>query len=758
MPASDSSNSVTSASVSEDDSDSREDSDALEMDSGEENIPSVEEYRDFAKRQRGYRARMKEAENRKWYVKLVHILARYLPVLSWFPEFLAGEWRDAWKGDISAGLTVGVMLVPQGLAYALVAGLPPIYGLYASVVPIIIYAFLGTSKQLAVGPVAIVSLMVNEAITGGEDPLVAALGSEPTDDEKDDYVSAYVGYALAMAFLVGGIQFLMGVFRIGYVVNFLSHPVLSGFTSAAALIIAFSQMKHVFGTDAAKGSNFFETLINLFESFDDGVNGWTILMTVAALIILLVMKYGKQKKIPKYPKFLTFVPAPLVVVVLGVVVAVLADIEETAGVKIVGDVPSGMPPPSVPKLDEKATRLMTAAFAISIVGFMESVAVAKKLAEERGYSVDPSQELLALGVANIVGSFFSSYPVTGGFSRSAVNAQAGAVTMFASLLSVVVVIIALMLLSSVLRWIPKNTLAAIIFVAVMGLVDTDEVKHLWRVRKLDLLMWLFAFILTLGVGIELGILLAVGISLLIVIQRASMPHKAVLGRLGDTNTFRNVRRYPGAKIRAGLAVLRFDAPMFFANSESFKSTLFKLVWDNRHDAGLPHEPTKRHGEEVGDPRDSEESAGLPESGSESDDDSHAHILDVEAGVDAAVKPLRFVILDLSATNDLDSTAATALESILDFLRSYDIQLVLSSINGPVRDMLVRTGLDTKIRHSHMFWETYEAVDHVSDALDRHLADLPLRESETNKIFDYEEDEDKVPKNWLARQLERFHLN
>jgi SulP family sulfate permease len=547
---------------------------------------------------------------------------RYLPFLGW----MKGYDRKNLSGDLSAGLTTAVMLIPQGMAYAMLAGLPPIVGLYASLVPLALYSLLGTSRQLAVGPVAMVSLLVAQGVA----PL-AETGTE-----------AFVMYAVLLAGMVGVIQLLMGVFRLGFLVNFLSHPVVSGFTSAAALIIGFSQLKHLLGIDLARSKNIFTILENAFAALGD----WhiaTLVIAVASIALLLGLKKWK----PVFPR-------ALAVVVLGSLAVFLFGLHD-AGVAIVREVPAGLPSPSLPSLDVSAMQqLLPIAVTISLVSFMESISVAKAFARKNRYEVDPSQELIALGAANIGGTFFGAYPVTGGFSRTAVNGQAGAKTPLAGLVTAAVIGLTLLFLTPLFYYLPKAVLAAIIMTAVFGLVDIAEVKHLWKVKRADLALLAITFVGTLGLGIEEGILIGVGASLAAFVFRTSRPHVAVLGRLPNTDEYRNVKNYPEVELTPGVLAVRFDAQFYFANVTFLKDTLRDLEL-------------------------------------------------------AAAEPVTTVVLDASAMNQLDSSAEAALADLYDSYADRGIDLVVAGAKGPVREVLKRSGLWERLGDEGLALTVHEAV-------------------------------------------------
>lgn len=531
------------------------------------------------------------------------------------------------RGDLVAGLTTAVMLIPQGMAYAMLAGLPPVVGLYASVFPLVAYSLVGTSRELAVGPVAMVSLMVASAVGA-----FAPVGS-----------TEYASMAVLLAALVGVGQIAMGSLRLGFLTNFLSHPVLSGFTSAAALIIGFSQLGHVLGYDIPRSHHVHAILLAAIEGIGE-LHGPTALLAAGAAALILGLRRWRRS----FPGAL----AAIVVTTLAVWGFGLHD----AGVKIVGDVPEGLPPLAIPAFDSTvALDLLPAAVTIALVGFMESMAVAKAFARRARYEVDANRELLGLGLANAVGSLFSAYPVTGGFSRTAVNAGAGARSRLAGLITAAAVALTLSFLTPIFHFMPKATLAAIIVTAVVGLIDVDEVRHLWRVKRTDLGLLVVTFVATLSLGIELGIGTGVAASLLWFVVRTTRPHFAVLGRLPGTRTFRNLKRHPEARTTQGVLVIRMDAQFYFGNMSFLKERLRSLE------------------QEIS-------------------------------------EPLRAIVIEGSSINDLDSSADAALHELLEDFASRGITLYFASIKGPVRDVMKRSGFTDAAGAERFFNEVADAVD------------------------------------------------
>jgi len=534
------------------------------------------------------------------------LLQRFVPAARWMPAYQRKDLR----GDLSAGLTTAVMLVPQGMAYAMLAGLDPIIGLYASVVPVLLYAVLGTSRQLAVGPVAMVSLLVASGVgtIAGDDP------------------AAYLTAAVMLALMVGVMQLLMGLARLGFLTSFLSHPVLSGFTSAAALIIGMSQLKHLLGVDIPRSHHVHNILLQAIEQAGN-INPITLVIGGTSVVALVGLKRWR----PQFPRALA--------VVVGGTLSVWGLGLHEQGVAIVGGVPAGLPMPAVPSFDlATAQELLPTALTIALVGFMESIAVAQAFARRHRYDMDADQELISLGVANIGGAFFSAYPVTGGFSRTAVNDQAGATTPLASMITAVVIAITLVFFTPLFYFLPKAVLAAIIMTAVFGLIDVKEVRHLWQVDRSDLALLSLTFGATLSLGIEQGILTGVGASLIWFVYETTRPHLAVLGRLPGTTIWRNVARQPTAETAAGVLAIRMDAPFFYGNTKYLKDNL-------------------------------------------------KHLMNTQDG------PILAVVIDATVVSRIDSSAVGALRELAEDLKQKQVDLYLAGIRGPVRDAIDRDHLE-----------------------------------------------------------------
>jgi SulP family sulfate permease len=564
------------------------------------------------------------------------LLQKFLPLVSQ----LSNYGQEKLRGDLSAGLTVGVMLIPQGMAYALIAGLSPIYGLYASLVPLVLYALFGTSRQLAVGPVAMVSLLVAAAVA----PIA------------DGNTQLYVGLALLLSLMVGVLQFGLGAARFGFLVNFLSHPVLSGFTSAAAFIIGLSQLKHLLGIDLPR-SNFIHEILWAAGSRLGEVHGLTLLLGLGSIFLLVGLRWWNRS-----------LPGALVAVAVTTVLVWALGLAQQ-GVAIVGSVPSGLPSPSMPPLDwGYVQQLAPSALAIGLVGFMESIAVAKVYASRHRYEVDANQELIGLGLANIAGAFFSAYPTTGGFSRTAVNDEAGARTNLAAIFSAGIIALTLLFLTPLFYYLPKAVLAAIIMVAVAGLVDWEEARYLWKVDRRDFGLMALTFVATLGLGIEQGILVGVIVSLIVVIYESSTPHTALMGRLPDTETYRNLKRNPEAMTRSHVVIVRMDANLYFANVSTFQDLLLDL--------------------DVNDPA------------------------------------LQAIVVDMYPVNQIDSTATHALHEIIETCRRNGVELYMAGVKGPVKDVLDAAGLSEELGEDQFFLEVHDAAEAAEEEVEQREETAP----------------------------------
>ena len=563
-------------------------------------------------------------------------LGDFLPVLKWAKQYK----RQDLVGDLMAGLIVTIMLVPQSMAYALLAGLPPQVGLYASILPLVLYGLLGTSRTLAVGPVAIVSLLV----ASGVGPLAEAGTAQ------------YGQLVLTLAFMVAVIQGLMGLVRLGFLVNFLSHPVLAGFTSAAALVIGFSQLKHLLGLSIPNLSFF--PLIWYAISHLSQTNLITFALGVGGILILLYFRYGLATHLKRRGwKENLVLPltksAPLIIVLFATILVWVFQLHETAGVKIVGHVPAGLPPLTFPQIELTVWQaLLPTALVISFVGYMESIAVAKSLASKRRQKVIANQELIALGMANLGATFTGGYPVTGGFSRSVVNFDAGANTGLASMITAGLIALTVIFLTPLFYFLPQAILAAIVIVAVAGLIDLPALRHIWRYNQADALSYLVTFMAVLLFDVEIGILMGIVTAILLFVYRTSTPHVAIVGRVGESEIYRNVLRHE-VQCWPEVIAVRIDESLYFANTKFLEETVLGLIADH---------PEIKH----------------------------------------------FVLIG-TAINFIDASALETLESLHRQLKDAGVAFHLAAIKGPVMDRLQAIGFIEHLGPERVHMSTHEAM-------------------------------------------------
>lgn len=539
-----------------------------------------------------------------------------LPILEWLPIYD----KKLFRYDLIAGLTVGVMLIPQAMAYAMLAGLQPIHGLYAASLPLILYAIFGSSRHLAVGPVAIVSILT-----------AAGIGAlEPGGYET------YLLYTVTLAFMVGVLQFGMGLLKMGFIANFLSHPVISGFTSAAAIIIGLSQIRHLFGISMPASDKIHEIAIAFLQNVGD-MNVLTLILGLAGIGVI---KFSK--------KIHSAMPGALLAVVLGIMAVAIFNLTDS-GVVILGEVPGGLPALMLPSFEgEVWVKLLPIALTISLIGFAESYAVAKTVqSRHKNYKLNGNQELVGLGMANFGSTFLQGIPVTGGFSRTAVNDQTGAKTGMSAIISAILVVLTLLFLTPLFYFLPNAILAAVIIVAVLGLVNIKEPIRLWKKDRADFYLLLSTFVVTLTGGIEVGIVVGFALSIILVVYRASNPHMARLGKVPGTNLYRNVARFKDVEEREEVLIFRVDGPLYFANMDFVKNKLDNWV------------------EEKGD-------------------------------------KLKIIVFNAHTLTYIDSSAAHVLKDwILEWNRA-NLEAFITGARGPVRDALERWGITKEIGVDHTY--------------------------------------------------------
>lgn len=564
-----------------------------------------------------------------------------LSILKWINNYTL----KAFRSDFSAGITVGVMLIPQGMAYAVLAGLPAIFGLYASLVPLLIYPLFGTSRHISVGVVAIDMLIIAAGV---------GLIAEPGTDK-------YVSLVIVLGIFVGLTQIAMSIARLGFVVNLLSKPVILGFTTAAPIIISFTQLGTLLGVDLPHTQHIYFIINDLFYEWEN-IRYVTLGIGAAGILLLVFM----HKIVPEAPEALTLVIFSAILVWGG-------DFHEL-GVEIVGGIKSGLPAISFPSFSfEDSRRLFPTILTLALVQFMSIVTLGRAFASKHKYAISPNRELFAIGSANLAGGLFQSIPVSASISRSAVNEQAGGKTPLTNFFAAVLIALTLLFLTPLFYYVPMPALSAIIIVASLGLMNVKEIRYLFRTKERDGYIALFTFFTILIIGIQEGILLGIAASLFGVLVQTSRPNVAELGHIEGSHFFRDVTRYPEAKKIRGLLVLRVDASFSFNNAEYFKEYIIsKSEEENRR---------------------------------------------IEA-----------VIIEGRSINDLDTTAIEALQNVVDNLHEFNIDLHFAGLKGPIRDIMLRSGLARKMGGAHFHMTTHEAVQYILGKwMKKDEADERLRE-------------------------------
>jgi len=527
--------------------------------------------------------------------------------------------------DLIAGLTVAVLLIPQGMAYGLLAGLPPIYGLYAGLIPLLIYPILGTSRQLSIGPVAVVSIIVFSGLSNFATPGTAE----------------FISLAILTSLVAGIIQVLLSVFRMGFLVNFLSHPVISGFMSAAAIIIALSQLKYILGIEIPSGSSVIETLNAIIGS----VSQWnSIALTIGFSGLFLIVLFKKiSRKIPG-----------AIIVMLLAIAAVVYFGWESEGLNIVGNVPAGLPAFEIPNWSfDMVKQVLPLALIICLISFIESLSIAKTIEDEKKTNdLDANKELLALGAAKVIGSFFQAFPNTGSFARSAINNESGAKTGMSSIFAFLIIGLVLLFFTQGFYFLPKAILGAVIISAVFGLIDYKEAVYLFKHDRSDFIVFMATFLLTLILGVQNGVFAGIGLSLILIVRRMAVPHYAILGKLPNSTHFRNLERNPGTKSPEGALIFRYDSDLFFGNSDHFYQTILAEIQN------------------------------YPD--------------------------LEILILNFSAMNSPDSTSLHMLDKFIDHCKDNEIELRFTDVIGPIRDKFEKIGISEKLGWDNIFWSVEDA--------------------------------------------------
>jgi len=586
----------------------------------------------------------------------------FLPCLGWLTKYDLKQWA-LW--DLLAGVSVALMVVPQGMSYATLAGLPVVWGLYGAFTPLLIYPLFGSSKQLGIGPVAVTSTLLGNGLTN----LIPDAADIFDHNAPDDPVQIqYNQYATQVAFLVAVMYTAVGIFRLGFLMRLLSHSVITGFTSGAAILIGLQQVQYILGVKAVRK----DTIIEIIKAVNDVIwafNSKAFAIGFSCLAFLFTTKIITMK----WPRmFWLKTLGPAIVSVVGIATVKIAgyNTKNPPTIPIVKTIPKGLPPCTIsqwaPILDGGIVPL---AIIIMLVDMLESTSIARALARKNNYQLNYNQEIIGLGLANFMGAAFSAYTTTGSFSRSAVNNDSGAKTQLACFITGITVMFVLLFLTPVFQLMPYCVMGAIIIAGVAALFEYETAYYLFKTNLRDFVVWLTAFICTLFLGVELGLAISIGLAMLIVIFETAFPHTALLGRLDKSNVYRNVEQYPSAELTPGVMVVRLDAPIYFANVQWFQDKL----------------------------QDYEQQSLL-----------HARA----QGLDK----LEYVILDLTPVNHLDSMGVHLLSDLAEEYHQKGISLYLCNPNVRVLRMLERSGITKAIGRENIFVRVHDAVTHCKTNL------------------------------------------
>ncbi|XP_067683915.1 prestin-like isoform X1 [Haliotis asinina] len=669
-------------------------------------------------------------------------VGKFITSLFPFLSILRGySIRHDLVADIIAGLTVGIMHIPQGMAYGQLSTLPPVFGLYVSFFPVFIYFFFGTSKHISIGTFAVVSLMVGSVVDKAmtskgftSDQLEAASKTEATtlapmlfnmssgnvtfgngtngtntggDTEMDALIlSTKLKIAMAVTFGIGCIQLLMGLCRLGFVTVYLSDPLVSGFTTGAACHVFTSQIKHIFGVQMGR----YYGPLKLVWSYRDffmnipQTNAVTLIASIICILMLAVVKECINNNPKVKPKLKMPVPIELIVVVLGTVISQFAYLNTNFGVQIVGDIPVGIPPPKAQQF-EFLPDVVSDAVAVGIVAFAISVSMAKILAKKHDYEVDSNQELLAYGIVNIFSSFFSSFCASASLSRSLVQEGVGGRTQVAGLFSSALLLIVLLLVGPYFASLPNCVLAAIIIVALKGMFKQFlELKRLWKISVVDFMVWLVTWFATVLLDVDLGLGVGVGFALLTVIVRSQRPYACLMGHVPGTDLYRDIKAYKAATEISGIKIYRFDSALFFANTEHFKQTVYKLAADPKVLKKNIKKAKKLQRKQA----DSE--TQIVKETTNNSTDVHLRI----SSENVSESPMRgsevhTVIIDCSTMSYVDSVGVKVMGQVINELKDVNVSVLLAHCKVDVREMFEKTGFFKTNDKEQVFVTVHDAV-------------------------------------------------
>ncbi|XP_064580501.1 solute carrier family 26 member 6 [Zonotrichia leucophrys gambelii] len=656
------------------------------------------------------------------------LLFRFLPFLRWLPRYPIKDWL---LGDIVSGFSVGIMHLPQGLAYALLAGLPPVTGLYSSFYPVFLYFFFGTSRHNSVGPFAVISVMIGsltESLMPSEDFMISVNGSNTTiDEERRD--AARVELVAAITVLTGIFQVALGLLQFGFVVTYLSDPLVRGYTTAASVHVLVSQLKNVFGISQGEASgplSLFVTIIDLCKKLP-GTNVGTLVTAIIAIVVILIVKELNHKFAAKLPMP---IPIELITIIVSTGISYGVNLKEKFGISVVGNIPSGLKPPVVPNMSYFG-QVAGNAFAIAVVGYAICISLGKIFALKHGYKVDSNQELIALGLCNFLGGFFQCFAISCSMSRSLVQESTGGNSQVAGVIASLVILVTILKIGELFRDLPKAILAAIIIANLKGMFKQfKDLCTLWKSNKVDLLVWIVTFIATLLLNLDIGLAASVAFGLLTVIFRTQLPHYSILGRISDTDVYRDVVEYEMAQEVPGVKIFRSSSTIYFANVELYAEALKKksgidvdrliekkkkaLKKLKKQQKKLEKEKAKRKKHAEDGPGVSVIELSSEESGTPSEPTLQSLGLP---------KPnFHAVILDFSPINFVDTVAIKILKNIFRDFHEIEVDVFIASCSVSVLAQLERGNFFSSAITKHSFFPSvHDAVAHISR--ERHQASV-----------------------------------
>uniref|UniRef100_A0A8B9D909 Solute carrier family 26 member 5 n=1 Tax=Anser cygnoides TaxID=8845 RepID=A0A8B9D909_ANSCY len=649
-------------------------------------------------------------------------LYSFLPILKWLPRYPVKEYL---LGDIISGISTGVMQLPQGLAYALLAAVPPVFGLYSSFYPVFLYTFFGTSKHISIGTFAVISMMVGGVAVRQVPDEVISVGYNSTNTT---YASEYysdrdfkrVQVAVTLALLSGIIQLCLGLLRFGFVAIYLTEPLVRGFTTAAAVHVFTSQLKYLLGVKTSRYSGPLSVVYSLVAVFSK-ITTTNVAALIVGLTCIVLLLIGKEINLRYKKKLPVPIPMEIIVVIIGTGVSAGMNLTESYGVDVVGNIPQGLRAPAVPEI-QLIPAIFVDAIAIAIVGFSMAVSMAKIFALKHGYTIDGNQELIALGICNSVGSFFQSFSVTCSMSRSLVQESTGGKTQIAGALSSIMVLLVIVAIGYLFEPLPQTVLAAIVMVNLKGMFKQfGDIAHFWKTSKIELAIWVVAFVASLFLGLDYGLLTAVTFAMITVIYRTQSPQYRILGQIPDTDIYCDVEEYEEVKECPGIKIFQANASLYFANSESYTSALKKKTGvDPCAILAARRKAQKKHAREIKKANELKKKAVLKLSNDVEGSVKH-EIANDELPVNGKsldelehfVEPktnIHSLILDFTPVNFVDSVGAKTLKSIIKEYKEVSVHVCIASCSGPVMNELTRLNFfDNTVTRELLFHSIHDAV-------------------------------------------------